>query len=208
MKNKEQMIDNITEHISKVCNNINIINHCKKIIEINNDYIIELSNNCLRAKRYKEVLEINISNNYFTIYETEWGTTSRRKITCINLSDNIILSFDDNEIKHDGNVLVNYTYIFKNDKCLRASYSKKVDLEYELNNQLKKIKKDEHIDIYPIDDDTALKKIEKNGNIDYFLTQVGLITLNNINNFSFINSKMDEQVNCELFQEKIKKLKN
>ena len=207
MKDKEQTIDNIIEHISKICNNNNIISHCKKIIQINNDYIIELNNKCLRARRYEEVLEINISDNYFTIYETEWGTTSRRKTTCIKLSDNVIISFDDNEIKQDGNILVNYTYIFKNEKCLHASYSKKVDLEYELNNQLKIIKKDEHIDIYPIDGNKALKKIEKNGTVDYFFTHVGLITLNNINNFEFINSKMDEKINCDCYQQKIKKLK-
>lgn len=205
-KNDEIIVQGIIDKIYNMCLNENIVNYCRNLLKINRDYIFELNDKCIRAKRFVEFLEINIIDNYFTIYSTEWGTTSRRKITFFKINEDVILSFDDNEITIDGVKLINSTYKFKNNILLSANYLKKVDIEYELNRETKKIKKDEKIEIYPISEEKALKKIERDGSLEYYFTNIKINTLNDISTFGFINSRMNEQISYNLYQEKIRKL--
>lgn len=205
-KNDEIILQVIIDKIYNMCLNQNIVNYCRNLLKINKDYIFELNDKCIRAKRYVESLEINISDNYFTIYSTEWGTTSRRKITFFKINEDVILSFDDNEITNDGVKLINSTYKFKNNILLSASYFKKVDIEYELNREIKKIKKEERIEIYPISEKKGLKKVERDGSIECYFTNVKINTLNEIDIFGFIYSRMDEKISNDLYEEKIKKL--
>ena len=59
--NKDLIIKNILEYISSICTNTNITNYVKKLIDINYDHIFDIKYNLIRACRYDEVLEINLS---------------------------------------------------------------------------------------------------------------------------------------------------
>ena len=205
--NNEQIIQNIINKISNICTNQNIINHIKNLLDINKEYIVEINNRHVFARRYEEVLEINISDNYFTVYSTSWGTTTRRKITFFTLDNNVIILFDDNQITSEGIIKKNYKYEFINNKLVHTSYSKKVHLEFECNNNIKKIQKKEIKDIYPIDEYSAIERITINDKTNYFIAAINNITLENIPIYGFIHSVVDKPITNEDFDEKVKKLK-
>lgn len=180
-----------------MCQNKNIVQHVKRLLIENEDDFINISDNYFCSKKYDETVEINISYNYFTIYSTSWGCTTRRKITFFKIDDNEILSFDNNEVTKDGKIIQNYKYEFRNSDLVSFSYSKKVDLEYELGKELKKIKKDLVIDIFPIDNNEAIKMVKQNGTTNYYYTEINPIKLSDIHIFSSLYSKMDSKVNFE-----------
>lgn len=198
-------MDKIINEISNICQNEHIIKHVKRLL-LEFDDIIELSDRCIRATIDKEVMEINISRNCFTIYSTSWGYSLRKSITFFKADNCISLSFSNCEITNEGTVSNIYKYVFNNDELVWATYSKRVNLEYELGREVKKIKKDQYIEIYPINDLLALKKVIKNNNISYFTTHINKVNINDINLFSFIFSNMDEVITEEEY-EKIKVVK-
>ena len=201
-----EQIKEIINYIELLCNNQSIVNHAKRIINDNLDYITELNDRCIRANRLGEVMEINISRNCFTIYSTSWNYSTRKCITFFKTDNCIALALSNCELTNEGIISNNYKYEFHNGNLVWGTYSKRVDLEYELGKELKKIKKDEYIEIYPIDTNKGLKKVKKNDKIEYYITEINEVTLNDIYLFSFIFSKMDEKVTKEKY-EKIKVIK-
>ena len=189
-KNYEHIINKIT----KIFNNEEIINYIKKRLKANEHYIIEISNNCVRAHRLVEELEINVSDNYFTLFFTEWSTTNRYKITFLKMDDNIILNMDHNEITDTSKKFENYKYIFKDDKLLKASYLAKYHTQFKIKYETRVIDKNEKIDIYPLTENLAIKRIEKDGMLKNYLTQIENVKLENISIFTFVYSKMDEEI--------------
>lgn len=184
----------IIENISKICNNEKIVSYCERLLEINKEYIMKLNDNYVFAKRYDEVLEINVNNNSFKVFFTEWGTTSRRKLEYKIDNEQTIISFDDNEITNDGIRCINYTYVFSGDKLVYMTRSKNVNLEYCLGKEIKKIKKTEKLEIYPISDNKALKKVVKNNIEKYYVTNIGLINLRSVDVFQNIYTNLDEEI--------------
>lgn len=198
-------MERILSAISSICHNEHIIKHVKRLL-LEFDDIIELNDRCIRATINNEVMEINISRNCFTIYSTSWSYSLRKSITFFKADNCISLSFSNCEITNEGIISNIYKYVFNNDELVWATYSKKVNLEYELGREVKKIKKDQYIEIYPINDLLALKKVIKNNNISYFTTHINKVNINDINLFSFIFSNMDEVITEDEY-EKIKVIK-
>lgn len=202
----EKQINNIINYINTLCSNELIIRHVKRLITDYCDYITEISDRCIRANRDADVMEINISKNCFTIYSTSWSYSSRKSITFFKADNCTAISFSNSEITNEGSISNVYKYVFNNDILTWTTYSKKVNLEYELCGDIKKIKKDEYVEIYPITDLLALKKVKKNDEINYFTTHINKVNINDIGLFSFIYSNMDEKVIKEEY-EKIKVIK-
>lgn len=198
-------MERIINEISNICQNEHIIKHVKRLMKEYDD-IIELNDRSIRANKDIDVMEINISKNFFTIYSTSWNCTSRNTITFFKLENCIVINFSNSEITNEGIKKNNYQYVFKNNLLECVSYSKKVNLEYELGREVKKIKKEQYIEIYPVNDLLALKKVIKNDNISYFTTHINKVNIKDINLFSFIFSNMNEVITEEEY-EKIKVIK-
>ena len=133
----EELESAIIKNIVNLCHNKNIIKYVIRLLKEFNENIIEIDEKHIYAKYYDEVLEINIKENCFTIYSTNWGTTNRRKIFFLRMIDNEILYMEDNEINCNGVILKNYTYQFYNNELIHAKYSKKVNTEFEYKVDLK-----------------------------------------------------------------------
>ena len=200
MKTREQFVNNIILNIEEMCHNENIVNYVKRLLKENIDECIEINDSYFRSKKYDEVVEINISNNSFSIYSTSWSTTTRKNISFFKDKDNILLTFSNNEIIDDGITSNNYEYEFNNNNLVRFSYSKKIDHEYQIGRETRIIKKDKTIDIYPIDNNDAIKIINENESINYFFTHINQISIEDIGLFSTIYSTMDSKVDYKNFQ--------
>lgn len=200
MKTREQFVNNIILNIEEMCHNENIVNYVKRLLKENIDECIEINDNYFRSKKYDEVVEINISNNSFSIYSTSWSTTTRKNISFFKDKNNISLTFSNNEIIDDGITCNNYEYEFNNNNLVHFSYSKKIDHEYQIGREIRKIKKDKTIDIYPIDNSDAIKIINENESINYFFTHINQISIEDIGLFSTIYSTMDSKVDYKNFQ--------
>ena len=203
----EELESTIIKNILDLCHNKKIINYVVRLLKDFKDNIIEIDEKHIYAKYYEEVLEIIIKDNYFTIYSTNWGTTNRRKILFLRMLENEMLYMEDNDINCNGVILKNYTYQFYSNELINAKYSKRVNTEYEYNQTIRKDSKEEIIDIHPIKDNIALKKVETNGNIDCHLITIDNVDINDINLFSFINGYLDSKIDYNEYKEKVKKLK-
>ena len=203
----KQILKDIINKISYMCTNENIINHINNLIRINKDYITEINNKYLRSVMYNEEFEINISDNYFTVYSTSWGSTTRRKITFFKIDNRIIVSFDDNQVTTDGIINKNYKYEFEDNKLIHNEYFKRVNLEFEIHNTIKRIKKQEEKELIPLDDNTALEKVTKNNQTYYYIVNIQNITFDNLEIYSSVHCVTSEFLTLEEYDEKIKKLK-
>lgn len=203
----EELESAIIKNIVNLCQNKNIINYAIRVLKDFKDDIIEINEKHIYAKYYDEVLEINIKDNYFTIYSTNWGTTNRRKIFFLKIGDNEILHMEDNEINCNGVILKNYTYQFNNNELSSAKFLKRINTEFEHNHTIRKNNKEESIDIIPIKENIALKKVIENGNIDCYLTTINKVNLDDIELFTFMNSNIDSKIDYNEYQAKVKKIK-
>lgn len=204
---KDIIINKILEHISNICNNEDIMTYIKKIIDINYDYITDYSDNSIRAYRYSEILEININNNYFTVYTTEWGTTSRRKVTFIKNKDTIILSVDNNEINKSGYVKKNYIYKYENELLKYYKYTKSNKVDYNDNSKILNNINHEIVDFYYLKDGIGIKRVFKDNKSNYSLVNIKNIDFNSLELFVSLYFRNIEDITYEDYNNKIKLLK-
>ncbi len=200
----EVIINKIIKTIENICHNNNIISHLKILIKENKDNITFISNNCISAKKYDEVFEVNISNNYFTIYSTSWGHTVRKKTTFFKHDNNLILTFNNDEITNDGTIFQCYVYEFTNNELKQASYTKKIKLDYNIKKENKTINREEIINIYPVGPNKAIKSLKINEKEKYYITEIKNIRPENIDMFSFIYSRMDQLIDYNNSQKILK----
>lgn len=199
MSIRNNSVDDFINHIKNICKCKNIVHYCIELIERNMNDITEITSNELRALKFGEVLELSIGNNYFTIYSTNWGTTERRKLTFLRVDDVIILSIDNNEIRSDGKILENHYYKFKSNEFVEAHYSKSVDLAYEINNEMRQVKKKKKIEIFALDQGRAKKKIEQDGECSYYDINIGDFGLNDISTFMFLNGIINNRISQDQY---------
>ena len=206
MSIKSNSVDDFINHIKNICKCSNIVNYCIELIGRYMSDITEITSNEIRAKRLEEVLEVSIGDNYFTIYATNWRTTQRRKrkITYLIVGDVVLLSIDNNEIRSDGKILKNYFYQFQSNELVKASYMKKVDLEYEIGSGMCKSKK---IEIIALGQGRAKKKIEQDDDCRYYDINIGNFGLNDISPFMFLNGNIINQISEEQYINSIVRVK-
>lgn len=191
---EEVQINNIIRQIDNICHNINILNHLKRLIKENIDSILFIDDKSISAKKYDEEFEVNINNNYFNIYSTSWGHTVRKKISFFKYNNDLTMIFNNDEITDEGTISQLYVYNFSNEKLQQASYSKKVNLEYMIGREKKEIHNEESIEIYPINNNKAIKVIKINGCETDYITEIKKITPQNVDIFGFIYTRMTEKI--------------
>ena len=191
---EEVQINNIIRQIDNICHNSNILNHLKRLIKENIDSILFIDDKSISAKKYDEEFEVNISDNYFNIYSTSWGHTVRKKISFFKYNNDLTMIFNNDEITEEGIISQLYIYKFSNEKLKQTSYSKKVNLEYMIGRGKKEIHNEESIEIYPINNNKALKVITINGIEKAYITDIKNIEPENVDIFTFINSRMNQKI--------------
>lgn len=200
--NKKQFIDNIISKIIMICDNEFIIKHVKRLLNDNFDYITEISDFYVAANRYGEKMEISIGSNSFTIFSTDWNTSDQKTIKVEKDDNEIKVFFENKDITMDGQTIVKSNYIFKDEKLSSAVYNKRSDYEFKIRNENREKHYEEQIEIYPLDNNLALKKVKYNKKVDYYLTNLNEVKLHDISLYGFVFSTMDGLISEDDYNEK------
>ena len=107
----------------------------------------------------------------------------------------------------DGFVKKNYLYEYSNNLLKHYKYSKKVNIEYKINYDVRKNYKNKMLDLYTISDDVGIKKIVRDNYTSCSIVNITDTNFNSLQLFMSIYLKNIEDISNEEYDNKIKLLK-
>ena len=106
-----------------------------------------------------------------------------------------------------GFVKKNYLYEYSNNLLKHYKYSKKVNIEYKINYDVRKNYKNKMLDLYTISDDVGIKKIVRDNYTSCSIVNITDTNFNSLQLFMSIYLKNIEDISNEEYDNKIKLLK-
>lgn len=205
---KQNKIDILYNNIFSIVPFPELLCMCKKLINANSNYIVDVNENYIKANKFREELSItvNLDEKKLKLYTTEWGQTDITRVFFKRYDNDCIFVRQSQEIKYQGDTgirrIVKSSLFDEEGKLIYVSQSDIVDMDYWQKEKHIISNKCEITEIF-VDNSTrcAYTKDFKNNETKYYVIEnIPLLLSNDIDFFGSLNYRVKREVDKNTFE--------